>query len=133
MMNRALQGFTQHRRSPKREGFFFPLASCALHRPAPLAVSEWCNRPVASTSDQSLYATRNVLRSGSVRLAYWTVSPLTMQALTCRILGTNFAEWVNDEVRLVGIYTGSYPSVGIRVRVHGRRIAVSFIIRAYRR
>src|SRR5829696_4634108 len=48
-----------------------------------------------------------------------------------RILDANFAEWVNEEVRLVGISTGSYPSVGLRVRVHTRRIAVSFIIRAY--
>jgi hypothetical protein len=44
---------------------------------------------------------------------------------------TNFAAAVNEEVRLVGISTGSYPSVGLRVRVHGRRIAVSFVIRAY--
>jgi hypothetical protein len=35
----------------------------------------------------------------SVRLACWTRSPLTMQALTCRITGMNFADGVNDEVR----------------------------------
>jgi hypothetical protein len=45
----------------------------------------------------------------------------------------NFAEGVKGEVRLGGISTGSYPSVGLRLRVHGRHIAVSFIIRAYRK
>jgi hypothetical protein len=95
--------------------------------------------PVASTSDQGQYATRNILRLGLVRLAYWvrasasrrvsyvsiddtkafpsrrglssakrcqpnggaSKSPLTIKALTSGILGMNFAEWVNDEVRRV--------------------------------
>jgi hypothetical protein len=81
------------------------LAACSTVSRSRCCRSGVNTAPVASISDRGLYATRNMLPPGFVRLAYRVRPPLTIQTLTGKILGTNFAEWVNDEVRLASITT----------------------------
>jgi hypothetical protein len=98
------------------------LCTVLLRIALPVASGRCRYRPVASTSDQGQYATRNMLRLGLVRLAYWVRSPLTIKTLTSGILGMNFAEWVNDEVRRPSVTARTYHS---RLSGIGSKVAAS--------